>query len=369
MAIRSSTSAMSSRCRESEGAIGDVCSDEGARTLRSVAVKFVAWVILAAVVFAPGRSGAEDIKIGTSRLLAYVTVPIMVDKGFLAAEGLNAELAVFDSAQPITVAVVSGDVDFGIGGLSAAFYNLAGQGQLRILAAGGREMPGFYNFAFLVANRAEAAGLRSLTDLPGHTVGVTQLGTALQYALGRVAEKYSLDLAVIRVSALQSNSNLISALTGGQLDAAVMPGAPAQPVIERGDIKRIAWVGDEVPGIQNNLAFTVTRTLTERPDLVARFLRAYRKAAQLYHDAVADENEKRRDGPNLPELVAILAKFANLSLADAKAALPWIDAEARLDLGDIRHQIAWYKSQGMIKGEVDADALIDKRFVVPLPEH
>ena len=324
---------------------------------------------LALYAVSSGLAHAEHIVIGTSRLLAYVAVPIMIEKGFLTAEGLDAELATFDSAQPITTAVVSGDVDFGVGGLSAAFYNLAGQGQLRVLAGGGREMPGFYNFAILVSNRAATGGLASLKDLPTHMVGVTQLGSTLEYALGRVVEKYGLDLSTIRVTALQSNSNLFSALTGGQLDAAVMPGAPAAPLIARGDIKRIAWIGDEVPGIQNNTAFTSTRTANERPELVERFLRAYRKAARFYHDAVADRNEQRRDGANFSEVVAILAKFASLSLDDAKASLPWVDGDGRPDIGDIRHQIAWFKSQGMIKGAVDADAFIDKRYVVQLPAH
>ncbi len=179
-----------------------------------------------------GQAAAEDtIKLATSRLLAYTAVPIMLDKGFLAAEGLKVELVTFDSAQPITVAVVAGDADFGVGGLSAAFYTLAGEGQLRILAGGTREMPGFYNFNFLASNRAAAAGLKSVKDLSGHTVGVTQLGTALEYSLGLAAEKYGLDLKTIRVSGLQSNSNVLSALTGGQLDAAVMPGGPSQPLV------------------------------------------------------------------------------------------------------------------------------------------
>ena len=81
---------------------------------------------LLALALAPGRAPAEDIKLGTSRLMAYVAVPIMIDKGFFAEEGLTVELALFDSAQPITVALVSSDIDFGVGGLSAAFYTLAG---------------------------------------------------------------------------------------------------------------------------------------------------------------------------------------------------------------------------------------------------
>jgi NitT/TauT family transport system substrate-binding protein len=332
---------------------------------RTIQAATAAMLALAAVSHA--RARAEDIRLGTSRLLAYVAVPVMIDRGFLAEEGLNVQLVLFDSAQPITVALVAGDIDIGVGGLSAAFYNLAGHGQLRILARGTREMPGFYNFTIAASNRASAAGLRSLKDLPNHTVGVTQLGTSLQYSLGRVAEKYALDLATLRVFALQSNTNLLAALTGGQLDAAVIPGGVAQPSIARGDVTRLAWVGDEVPGIQNNVVFTSARTADQHPALVARFLRAYRKAARLYHDAVADRNEARRDGPALPDLVALIAKFARLSPVDTKAALPWVDGEARLDVEDITHQIAWYRAQGMIKGEVDADALIDRRYAVPLP--
>jgi hypothetical protein len=100
---------------------------------------------------------------------------------------------------------------------------------------------------------------------------------------------------------------------------------------------------------------------------VTRFLRAYRKAARLYHDAVADEREQRRDGPDLPALVATIGKFAKLSPADTIAALPWIDGAARVDAADIRHQIAWFRAQGMIKGEADADTLIDRRYATVLP--
>ena len=36
---------------------------------------------------------------------------VALDKGFFAAQGLDAELVMFDSAQPIAVAVASGDCD------------------------------------------------------------------------------------------------------------------------------------------------------------------------------------------------------------------------------------------------------------------
>ena len=50
------------------------------------------------------------------------------------------------------------------------------------------------------------------------------------------------------------------------------------------------------------------------------------------------------------------------------SALPYFDPEGRLDVKDVLHQIDWYRSQGMIKGEFDDKSVIDMRYVVPLPE-
>lgn len=211
------------------------------------------------------------------------------------------------------------------------------------------------------------AGLKTIKDLPGHTVGVTQLGTSLEYTLGLVAEKYQLDFASMRVMAMQSNTNLMAAIVGGQLDAAVAPGGVAQKAITSGEAQRLAWVGDVAPGGMNNIAFTSTRIANERPDLVRKFLRAYRKAARFYHDAVADENEHRRNGPHLDAIVASLAKFGRLSQEQTREALPWIDRDGRVDVADVKHQIAWYRSLGMIKGEVDAEKLIDRRYAEAMP--
>jgi hypothetical protein len=44
------------------------------------------------------------------------------------------------------------------------------------------------------------------------------------------------------------------------------------------------------------------------------------------------------------------------------------DAEGRLNVADVMDQIAWYKSQGLVKPEVDGSKIIDTRYVVPLRE-
>ena len=60
-------------------------------------------------------------------------------------------------------------------------------------------------------------------------------------------------------------------------------------------------------------------------------------------------------------------KYTGQEIAQIDQAIPWVDADLRLDVADIRHQIDWFHAQGLLKGEANADDIIDKRYVVPLP--
>jgi NitT/TauT family transport system substrate-binding protein len=111
---------------------------------------------------------AEKLRVGVLRLASSGPVFIADERGYFAAEGLAVELRFFDAAQPVALATVAGDVDIGVTGLTAGFYNLAGKGALRIIGAQSREEPGYHLIAYLAANQAHAAGLESLKDLPGH---------------------------------------------------------------------------------------------------------------------------------------------------------------------------------------------------------
>lgn len=133
---------------------------------------------------------AEAIKIGAVRTLAVGPIFVADARGYFRDEGLDATIVYFDAAQPIAVAVASGDIDFGCTGMAAAFYSLAGQGVLKIIAGGNREMPGFKNAGYIASNKSYQAGFTSLKQLAGRTVAVTQIGSQLHYDLGLAADKY-----------------------------------------------------------------------------------------------------------------------------------------------------------------------------------
>lgn len=243
---------------------------------------------------------------------------------------------------------------------------MGGQGGIRIIAGLTRESPGFHLLAVAESNHAYETGLRSYKDLAGHSVGVGQIGSSSHYILGLLADKYGIDIQTIRIIALQSISNTTSALVGGQVDTAVIAGLPILPVIQRGDAKLLGWVGTEV-NYQVSGVFVTKKTADQRGPVVERFLRAFRKGTRDYHDAFTGADEQRVDGPTAEATIALIASHVGQSTDQVHNAIGFIDGGARLDVKDIGRQIDWYKAQGMIKGAADPAAIIDRRYVVPLP--
>jgi NitT/TauT family transport system substrate-binding protein len=310
---------------------------------------------------------AETVKVGISKLFGYPGVPIALARGYFAAEGIDVDLLYFDSAQPIAVGVASGATDFGVAGMSAGFYTLAGHGELRLIASSGGEHPGFHALAYLASNKAYAAGLRSPKDYAGHTVAITQLGTSLHYSLARAAEKFGYSLSAVEVRPLQSNTNVIAALTGNTIDGAVMPETPVMPVVVRGDAKLIGWVSEIAPDFTTGSGlFTRTETANDKGDLVKRFLVAYRHGLRDFHNAFVSPDGKPANGPDAPALLAIMADFTGVPPDQLAQAIPYVDGEGRIATADIVHQIEWYKSQNLMKGDIKAADLIDPRYALPL---
>jgi NitT/TauT family transport system substrate-binding protein len=335
---------------------------------RAAAYVGVALLLNFALGWSPRLAHAETIKIAITKLLSYPSVPIAIERGYFAEEGLEAQMVFFESAEPMAVALASGDVDFGVSGLSAAFYTLASVGQIRVLASSAMEQPGFYNLVFLGSNKAYEAGLTTAHDIPGHSFAVTQVGTSLQYSLGLLAEKDRFLMSAVSVRPLHAIPNVVTALSGGQIDSAVLPATPALPLLDRGAIKLLGWVSDLNPGWMGAVAFTSTKAANDKGDMVRRFVNAFRKGSRDYHDAFASKDNKRQNSAATPAMLELLSKFTGVPQPLIDRAPPYIDGEGRVVMADLARQIAWYKSQNMMKADLRPEDFVDKRYANIMPE-
>ena len=331
--------------------------------MRRLAFCLIALAIGAGVA-PPARAegiNTQTIKIGLLKTSSSAVTMIAIKRGYFTAEGLEAQLVPFDAAEPVAVATASGDIDFGITGMTAGLYALASQ--VRIISGHLQEHPGFHANAIVASNKAYEAGLKTIKDLAGHSIGVTQIGSSLHYSVALVAERSGIALDSLRIVPLQSNANVASAVSGGNIDAGATLGNFASPAIARGAVKLLAWAGDIAPW-QFGALITSAKLADSNPDRVKRFLSAMHKADRDYHDAFTGPDGKRADQADAPAIYAIIADYLGQSVEQIKPALAYV--EGRIDVGDVMHQIAWYRDHGFLKNAAGAEKIVDRRFVVPM---
>ncbi len=165
------------------------------------------------------------------------------------------------------------------------------------------------------------------------------------------------NIKTVQLLPLQSNPNAASAVVGGKADAGIIPIRYMQQALDRGDIKLLGIIGDMFPW-QLGAVITSTKKLHENEAVLARFVRAYRKGVNDYHDAFTGPGETRRDGPTAPEMLNIMATDTGNPVDSLEVSIGYIDRDARLDVADVTHQIAWYKSQNLLTGDLSTDELV-----------
>ncbi|HVB46817.1 MAG TPA: ABC transporter substrate-binding protein [Burkholderiales bacterium] len=327
--------------------------------------KFAALVVsLFALASAARATEPQPITICALPFVSSAPLFIAQDKGYFAQQGLKAEIKIFHAAQPVAVGVAAGDCDFGVTGFTAGFFNLAGKGALKVIGAQSREQPGYHFVGFLVSNKAYNAGFHNIKQLPGHTVGISQIGSTFYYNVGMLADKFGWNLDSIHMKPLQSVPNMIAALKGGEVDIVFLPAHIVAALTKAKAGHLIGWVDDYTPWQLGGL-FTSTKNIEQHAGEVRAFVRAYQKAATEYYAAFDQRDAKgeRVFGDKAKALLPIIEKYTQSKPDAIYLGAPYIDPKGRLDVKDVYKQVAWYKKHGLVDQDVDPKKFLDLRFI------
>ena len=320
---------------------------------------------LGAVLAVTSAQAADKVNVAALTFVSSSPLFIAQEKGYFAEQGLEVEFKFFRAAQPVAVAIASGDADFGVTAFTAGFFNLAGKGALKVIGAQLHEVKGFEGSGILASNKAYEAGLTSVDKLPGHSYAMSQVGSSFHYMMGQVAEGAGFALSDVKLKALQSVGNMIGALKSGQVDSMIIVPHIAKPLANAGAAKLIGWVSDYAPYQVGGL-FTSTANVEKRRGVTEKFVKAYQKGIADYRAAFIDGKTDQ------DAIVTIIHKYVYKDQEAAKAhpkirnGAMYIEAEGRLDVADVYKQVEWYREKGLVDASVNADDFVDNSFIKPL---
>jgi NitT/TauT family transport system substrate-binding protein len=337
--------------------------------MRPTRLRWLPLLILALAAGIPPASPADAqpmtarLKVGVLKLTSTTPVFVGVEKGFFKEFGVEPELVYFQAAAPIATALAAGQLDVGATGLTAALYNIVlGGEQLWIVADKGREWPGYPLVAIVVQRDLWDGGVRSIKDLKGRRIGVTQLGSTFHYHIGHILEKEGLGLADVKIVPLQAMAAAMEALKGKQVDAILVPQPFPGAAEAQGFGKVMAWAGDLYPW-QIATIFYSRKLAADRPRAVA-FMKGYVKASRYYFDAALVQRDGRAvHGEHYDEVVGITAKYTGARPEIIRLGFPFQDRNGRLLVPDIERQMAWWTANGFMKRPLPLKSIVDTSFV------
>ena len=313
-----------------------------------------------------GLAQADDkVVVGALRFTSHSAGFIALEKGYYKEEGLDVEFSFFQAAQPIAVAVASGDVDFGIAGVTGGLMNLADKGAVKVVAGVLHEKKGVDGMVILASNKAYDAGVNSVANMKGHSLAITQTGSTFHYMMARIAEKEGFPLSDIRLVPLQKVGSMIGALKSGQVDTMIMVPHIAKPLVKAGAAKKLGMLYDYAE-YQISTLFTSTKNTEERRDVVKRFIKAYARGIAEFNRVMLDP---KADAAEKEALTKIIHKYVYKDRPYEKAApsiqagAMYLNEGARLHLSDVEKQVDWFKGAKLVPQSLTMEKLVDTGFV------
>ena len=209
---------------------------------------------------------------GTTNSTSHLPVWVAKDAGYFAKHGLNVEPVHIRGGALITMAIMSGQLQFsGAGAESVVAARIEG-GDVVLLAC-----PVYSDPVYLMA-RPE---IKSAAALKGKSTAVTRLGSTTHFYLRAALRHVSLDpekdLTILQLGA---GPEIVSALETGRIAAAALTTRYALPYLERGWPMLVDLSTTDLVYPSSCVASSRSFLKTE-PKAVEDFLRAYVAGIQL----------------------------------------------------------------------------------------
>ncbi|MEM8686025.1 MAG: ABC transporter substrate-binding protein [Pseudomonadota bacterium] len=332
------------------------------RFTRRSALGFMGAAAALPLIGAPALANTK-VKVGALRFTSHSASFVAFERGYFAAEGLDVEFKFFQAAQPMAVAIASGDADYAVTAISGGLISLADKGAAKVIGGALSEEAGIDGQKFLVSDAAYQAGGTAPGKLNGKTYAVTQAGSSFHYMGAKMAAKEGIS---VKFRPLQKVGAIIGALKSGQVDAWSIVPHIAKPLARSGKVHIVGNVADYLPDYQVTTVFTSAANAANQRTKTEAFLRAFSRGATDFNAALVDKTAGEEAAE---EMVKLIHKYVYTDRPYEKAKPSIVNGAMRINEGaslnaaSVRDQLDWFKAEKLVKDTVGFETLVDPSYV------
>ena len=309
--------------------------------------KILALILIGIMIFSLGGCTKKDttettpkkkIVIGLMPDIDSIPILLAAEKGFFNEENATVEIQLFKSAMERDSALQSGNLDGVISDTLAIAFAKSGGFDLKITSA----TVGSYK---LIAAQNQSA--KTIADLKGKDIAISK-NTIIEFVTDKIIEEQNMNESDFKKVIIPQIPTRLEMLQNGNLAAATLPEPLASAAIHKGGI---LISSSDILNINPGVIIFTNKSLTEKPEEVKAFYRAYNKAIN-YIEKEPLENyidlliSKLGFPPNSKSHL-VLPKFEKAKLPTEK---------------DFNDCIAWLLNKDLIQKKFVYKELIDERF-------
>ena len=314
--------------------------------------------LIGAPAFAQSKT---KLTVGALRFTSHAASFVAFERGYFADAGFDVDFAFFQAAQPMAVAIASGDADFAVTAISGGLVSLAQKDAARVIAGALREEAGIDGQKIIASDAAFQAGVKTPKDLDGKSWAVTQAGSSFHYMGSKIAAKEGISLSF---KPLQKVGAIIGAMKSGQVDGWSIVPHIAKPLAGAGAWHIIGDVADYLPDYQVTTVFTSKATAEEDEAKSKAFLAAFQKGADDFNAALVD----RTAGDDAAEeMIKLIHKYVYTDRPYEKAKPSIVNGAMRistdLNADSVKDQLGWFSSEGLIKGDTSMGVVVSEKYL------
>jgi NitT/TauT family transport system substrate-binding protein len=304
------------------------------------------------------------VKVATQRLASDAALYVAQERGYFAEQGLAVELEEIVTGQGSIPPLAAGQLDVGVGSVSAGLFNAIARGiDIKLVATKGSVGPDAQSpfpgtqALVLAADLAASGAVQDLRDLRGRSVALPERGAGLEAMLDKALQPLGLSTAELDAK-LMPYPDMLAALANRSVDAAMELEPFTTQGAGRGILVRWKSGAELYPG-QQAAAVVYGPTMGRLGrDAGNRLMLAYTRGLREYHDAIGPRRVNRE------EMIATLIR--NTALKDRalydQMAWTYLNPDCYLNVDAMAWDLDWYATQGYVTQKPDLVQSVDHSY-------